>query len=180
MFTQELINAWYSVEPAKTQEFTELPEGKYIATIDAIKLNAPKQSGDKTIPEMLCYQMTVQDGELAGTKFRKEDGIWTEKSLAFIKRDILTLGCTIPRELADVPVALQNAVGATVEVEVVKTSKNGKEYTNTYIRRLVNRMAAPSESLQSQTARYSQVVNQRTQAAGSSNWADRYDDSCPF
>lgn len=176
MFSEELTNAWYTVQPAKTQEFIDLPNGRYLATIDAIKLNQPKQVKDKIIPEILVYELTVSDGEYQGSRFRKEDGIWGDKSLSFIKRDLLTLGCNIPRELEDVPLALQAAVGLTVETEVVKTTKNGHEYTNTYIRRVVNQMKPPAP----------QAATQFNPTQGVSpmqrynSWSDMDDQSCPF
>ena len=191
MFSAELTNAWYTVQPAKTQEFVDLPVGRYFATIDAIKLNPPKQVNDRIIPEILVYELTVSDGESQGSRFRKEDGIWTEKSLSFIKRDLLTLGCNTPRELQDVPLALQAAVGLTVEIEVVKTTKNGHEYTNTYIRRVVNQMKpsaaqapAPSytQAHPQQGVSPMQRYNSLAQPEQSRNneWTDMYEDSCPF
>lgn len=193
MFSAELTNAWYTVQPAKTQEFIELPEGRYLAVIDAIKLNQPKQVKDKIIPEILVYELTVSDGEYQGSRFRKEDGIWGDKSLSFIKRDILTLGCSIPRELEDVPLALQAAVGLTVEIEVVKTTKNGHEYTNTYIRRVVNQMKPPAPQAATQfnppqgvspMQRYNSVVQQAQDnysiGDAHDSWSDMDDQSCPF
>lgn len=193
MFSAELTNAWYTVQPAQLQEFIDLPEGRYFATIDAIKLNQPKQVKDKIIPETLVYELTVSDGEYQGSKFRKEDGIWTDKSLSFIKRDLLTLGCNIPRELQDVPLALQAAVGLTVEIEVVKTTKNGREYTNTYIRRVVNQMKpsdaqAASQFNPTQGVSPMQRCNSVVQQAQDNHligdthdsWSDMYDQSCPF
>lgn len=193
MFSAELTNAWHTVQPAQLQEFIELPEGRYLAVIDAIKLNQPKQVKDKIIPETLVYELTISDGEYQGSRFRKEDGIWTEKSLSFIKRDILTLGCNIPRELQDVPLALQAAVGLTVEIEVVKTTKNGREYTNTYIQRVVNQMkpTAPQATSQfnptqgvSPMQRYNSVVQQAQDnhpiGDAHDSWSDMYDQSCPF
>ena len=191
MFSAELTNAWYTVQPAKTQEFIELPEGLYLAVIDAIKLNQSKQVKDKIIPETLVYELTVSDGEYQGSRFRKEDVIWSEKSLSFIKRDILTLGCNIPRELEDVPLALQAAVGLTVEIEVVKTTKNGREYTNTYIQRVVNQMKpsaqqapaqAPTQAHPQQGVSPMQRYNSLAQPEQSRNneWTDMYEESFPF
>ena len=193
MFSAELTNAWHTVQPAQLQEFIELPEGRYLTVIDAIKLNQPKQVKDKIIPDTLVYELTVSDGEYQGSRFRKEDGIWTDKSLSFIKRDLLTLGCNIPRELQDVPLALQAAVGLTVEIEVVKTTKNGREYTNTYIRRVVNQMKPSDTQAASQfnppqgvspMQRYNSVVQQAqdNHPIGDTHdsWSDMYDQSCPF
>lgn len=193
MFSAELTNAWHTVQPAQLQDFIELPEGRYLALIDAIKLNQPKQVKDKIIPETLVYELTVSDGEYQGSKFRKEDGIWTDKSLSFIKRDLLTLGCNIPRELEDVPLALQAAVGLTVEIEVVKTTKNGREYTNAYIRRVVNQMKPSDTQAASQfnptqgvspMQRYNSVVQQAQDnhpiVDTHDSWSDMYDQSCPF
>lgn len=193
MFSAELTNAWHTVQPAQLQEFIELPEGRYLAAIDAIKLNQPKQVKDKIIPETLVYEFTISDGEYQGSRFRKEDGIWSDKSLSFIKRDILTLGCNIPRELEDVLLALQAAVGLTVEIEVVKTTKNGREYTNTYIQRVVNQMKPSAQQVSPQfnqtqgvspMQRYNSVVQQAqdNHSVGDTqdNWSDMYDQSCPF
>lgn len=193
MFSAELTNAWYTVQPAQPQEFIDLPEGRYFATIDAIKLNQPKQVKDKIIPETLVYNLTVSEGEYQGSRFRKEDGIWTDKSLSFIKRDLLTLGCNIPRELQDVPLALQAAVGLTVEIEVVKTTKNGREYTNTYIRRVVNQMKPSDAQAATQfnppqgispMQRYNSVVQQAQDnysiGDAHDSWSDMDDQSCPF
>ena len=191
MFSAELTNAWYTVQPAKTQEFIELPEGRYLAVIDAIKLNQSKQVKDKIIPETLVYELTISDGEYQGSRFRKEDGIWSDKSLSFIKRDILTLGCNIPRELEDVPLALQAAVGLTVEIEVVKTTKNGREYTNTYIQRVVNQMkptaaqapapattqAHPQQGV-SPMQRYNSLA--QPEQGRNNEWTDMYEESFPF
>ena len=193
MFSLELTNAWHTVQPAQPQEFIELPEGRYLAVIDAIKLNQPKQVKDKIIPETLVYELTISDGEYQGSRFRKEDVIWTEKSLSFIKRDILTLGCNIPRELDDVLLALQAAVGLTIEIEGIKTTKNGREYTNTYIQRVVNQMKPSAQQVAQQfnqtqgvspMQRYNSVVQQaqdnHSVGDAQDNWSDMYDQSCPF
>lgn len=145
MFSAELTNAWSSVQPASGgTDFIDLPAGRYVATIDEIKLNAPKQIGDRVIPEVLEYDMTIASGEYQGARHRKEDGIWTVKSLAFIKRDLITLECKIPRELQDLTLALQPAIGRTVEIEIAKITKNGREFSNTYIKRIANIMQPPS------------------------------------
>lgn len=145
MFSAELTNAWASVQPASGgSDFIDLPAGRYIATIDEIKLNAPKQIGDRIIPEVLEYDMSIASGEYQGARHRKEDGIWTVKSLAFIKRDLITLECKIPRDLQDITLALQPAIGRTVEIEVVKITKNGRDFSNTYIKRIANIMQPPA------------------------------------
>lgn len=191
MFSAELTNAWHTVQPDQTQDFIELPKGRYLAVIDAIKLNPPKQVNDRIIPEILVYELTISDGEYQGSRFRKEDGIWTEKSLSFIKRDLLTLGCNTPRELQDVPLALQTAVGSTVEIEIVKTTKNGHEYTNTYIKRVVNQMKPsaqqapapyPTQAHPQQGVSPMQRYNSLAQPEQNRNneWTDMYEDSCPF
>ena len=153
MFSAELTNAWASVQPASGgSDFIDLPAGRYIATIDEIKLNAPKQIGDRIIPEVLEYDMTIASGEYQGARHRKEDGIWTVKSLAFIKRDLITLECKIPRELQDITLALQPALGRTVEIEVVKITKNGRDFSNTYIKRIANIMQPPAPAPATATA----------------------------
>ena len=201
MFSAELTNAWASVQPASGgSDFIDLPAGRYVATIDEIKLNAPKQIGDRIIPEVLEYNMTIASGEYQGARHRKEDGIWTVKSLAFIKRDLLTLECKIPRELQDITLALQPALGRTVEIEVVKITKNGRDFSNTYIKRIANIMQPPApapapapaqlspmqrlqyskQQMQRRTAPAPQSVAQDDPALSREFWEDPYGNQVPF
>lgn len=185
MFSPELRNAWQTCKAADPSEFEQLPNGKYIARIDAVKLDDEKYINDKQIPACLTYEMTVTEGERAQTRCRKTDFINGDRSFSYIKLDMNTLQCQIPANPDDIAFSLQNAVGKTVEIEVKRnTSTSGKEFINTYIKRLVNVMPAPSTQRaqqqmpaqapqmppqqwhpapQSQVDGYRQMVNQQPQ-----------------
>lgn len=147
MFSPELLNAWRTCQPADPSQFEALPNGKYIVRIDAVHLDAARTVNGKSLPECLVYEMTVTEGEHARARCKKTDYINNETSLRYIKLDLNTLRCQIPINLTDIALALQRAVGTTVEIEVKRTtSTGGKEFVNTYIKRAVTVMQPPSDA----------------------------------
>lgn len=147
MFSQELVNAWKTSQPADPNQFESLPNGRYIVRIDAVKLDDARVISGKELPASLTYEMTVTEGEFSQSRCRKTDFINGEKSFSYIKLDMNTLRCRIPAMPDDMALSLQSAVGMTIEIEIKRTtSSSGKEFINTYIKRVVDVMPAPAQA----------------------------------
>lgn len=127
---------------------TELPDGNYDVVIDSVSMREPQttKSGYQ-LPSFLVINYTVlTDGPYYGKRSRIENGFWNKQSASFIKRDVIRLGCTIPKDYLDLPVALQAAVGKTINITVKNKPRNdGKgTLTNTYINKVVDLIVPPS------------------------------------
>ncbi len=157
MFSPELQNAWRTCQAADPNQFEALPNGRYIVRIDAVRLDDARVINGKELPACLTYEMTVTEGEFAQTRCRKTDFINNDRSFSYIKLDMNTLRCQIPANPEDIALSLQNAVGLTVEIEVRRTTGNqGKEFVNTYIKRVVEVMPAPNQAPNQQGAKNAQ------------------------
>lgn len=164
MFSDELKRAWQTCGVADPNSFDQLPNGRYITRIDAVRLNDARVVNGKQLPVSLEYELTVTEGEYAQTRCRKSDFINNDKSLSYIKLDFNTLRCQMPANLEDIGLALQNVVGKTIEIEIRRTTvSTGKEFVNTYIKRIVEVMPAPNAAQPAQPAQPQQ--NQQWQPA---------------
>ena len=140
---------WTNAEIADdTPQFTELTDGNYDVVIDSISMREPQTT--KTgyqLPSFLVINYTVlTDGPYYGKWSRIENGFWNEQSASFIKRDVIRLGCTIPKNYLDLPIALQSAVGKTINITVKNKPRNdGKgTLTSTYINKVVDLIVPPT------------------------------------
>lgn len=143
MFTRTDQIIWQAAKPAEASGYAKIPDGKYTARILSIKYFQKEDNNGTEIPFSYRYEFTILEGEHKDAKIQKRDFIHGEKSMAFLKKDLLTLDCPIPEKLEDVIITLQSALNRTVEIELSTKNINGKEYTNVYINRTVKLMQPP-------------------------------------
>ena len=187
------IKAWQDAQAAS--DFQQLENGNYVASLDSVKYH----DGYGEQKESIVYEFTVADGECQGARFRSTTFIRDVSCFGYIKRDLTKLGCTIPQQPADLPLALQQAVGRLVAVRVINKKINDKTYMNVYFDGLAGSLTAgqpkqqsqqyqtnhnqqpqqyTSQPQQQQRTQYRQPQPQQQQSFNPAQW-DQYDEA-PF
>ena len=112
---------------AEAPSFDEVPDGKYQARIDEVRLDR-SQKGDP----MIKWDLIVIAGAQAGRHIFKNSVI-TPAALPFVKGDLNTLGLELARfsELND---RLGDLLDMTLEV----TKRTRGEYSNVYFNKRIN------------------------------------------
>lgn len=132
------------------KRWVDLPAGEYDVVIDKVLFEPAKESKNGTqIPPFIVYELTVlSDGEFKGCGTSKRDGFWNASSASFIKRDILRLGCDVPKNMEEIPVALQKVINCVVSIYVsVKPKSTGGEFRNVYINKLKGKVDSPKTTI---------------------------------
>jgi hypothetical protein len=111
---------------AEAPSFDEVPDGKYQARIDSVRLDR-SQKGDP----MIKWDLIVMSGPQAGRHIFKNSVI-TPAALPFVKGDLTTLGLELAR-FSELSGRLEELLDATLEV----TKRTRGEYTNVYFNRRI-------------------------------------------
>lgn len=111
---------------AEAPSFDEVPDGKYQARIDSVRLDR-SQKGDP----MLRWDLIVIAGSQAGRHIFKNSVI-TPAALPFVKGDLKTLGLELTK-FSDLQQRLEELLDITVEV----TKRTRGEYTNVYFNKRI-------------------------------------------
>jgi hypothetical protein len=109
---------------AAAPSFDEVPDGKYQARIDGVRLDR-SQKGDP----MIKWDLVVIAGQHAGRHIFKNSVI-TPAALPFVKGDLKTLGLELAK-FSDLSNRLEELLDVTLEV----TKRTRGEYTNVYFNR---------------------------------------------
>lgn len=109
---------------AEAPSFDEVPDGKYQARIDSVRLDH-SQKGDP----MIRWDLIVIAGPHAGRHIFKNSVI-TPAALPFVKGDLKTLGLELAK-FSDLVNRLDELLDVTLEV----TKRTRGEYTNVYFNR---------------------------------------------
>jgi hypothetical protein len=120
----------YASAEAPSQD--EVPDGKYQARIESVKLEA-SQKGDP----MIKFDLEVLSGSQAGRHIFKNSVI-TQASIPYVKGDLKTLGLELSR-FSELSGRLEELLDVTLEV----TKRTRGDYTNVYFNRRI-RIAAVS------------------------------------
>lgn len=155
-------NDWATKQAAS--DFQRLPNGQYQAKVDAVKY----EEGRNGKADVIIYELTVAEGAECGARFRKFVFMKDSQCIPFIKRDIDKLGCVMPQDPVNIPLALQKAVGKVIKVRYNTKVINDKEYPDITIDGVVQQ-AQPQPQPQSQS-----------QADDNPFYEGYGDDSCPF
>lgn len=149
-FSYELQNEWQTCREAS--DFIQLPDGSYTAAIQSVKVEST-QSKTGEVYYFLVYSMIVTEGEFDNASFQKRDFL-NQKSLPFIKRDMLKLGVNIPQYVRDIALALQPSIGQHVLVKVRTSQGITRDFVNIDFLRVVESMptAAPAQPAPAQRA----------------------------
>ena len=127
-----------SVPVAEKKSFEALPDGKYICIINDVKI------GNKGNPDKLTLQTrwAVSEGEHAGKLafndyyLQKNNGAWNEGSIGIMKRDMETLGIEEPEDWTNLG-ASWLAVKDDIAAEITLKTKEGSDYPDVYVNKLV-------------------------------------------
>ena len=121
-------------ETAEAPEYDEVPDGKYQARIETVRLES-SQKGDP----MIKFELEVLSGSQAGRRIFKNSVI-TQASLPYVKGDLKTLGLELAK-FSELGGRLEDLLDVTLEV----TKRTRGEYSNVYFNRRI-RIAAASGS----------------------------------
>jgi hypothetical protein len=111
---------------AETRSGEEVPDGKYQARIDAVRLER-SQKGDP----MIRWDLIVLSGPHAGRHIFKNSVI-APAALPFVKGDLKTIGMVLIR-FSDLAGRLEELLDVTLEV----TKRTRGDYTNVYFNRRI-------------------------------------------
>jgi len=111
---------------AEAPNFDEVPDGKYQARIDSVRLDR-SQKGDP----MIKWDLIVIAGPHAGRHVFKNSVI-TPAALPFVKGDLKTLGMQLER-FSDLSHRLTELLDLTLEI----TKRTRDEFTNVYFNKRI-------------------------------------------
>ncbi len=118
---------------AETPAYDEVPDGKYQARIESVRLEA-SQKGDP----MIKWDLEVISGSQADRHIFKNSVI-SQASLPYVKGDLKTLGLELSK-FSELAGRLEELLDVTLEV----TKRARGDYTNVYFNRRL-RLAAGSK-----------------------------------
>ena len=118
---------------AEAPEYDEVPDGKYQARIESVKLES-SQKGDP----MIKFDLEVISGAQAGRHIFKNSVI-TQASLPYVKGDLKTLGLELAK-FSELAGRLEELLDKTLEV----TKRTRGDYSNVYFNRRLNIAHVPS------------------------------------
>lgn len=128
---------------AKTNSFTPLPDGKYQARIESIRIEPNQKSGELA----LRIEMEIAVGDYDGRKAFYYKPI-NNKQMDFLKSDLARLGVN-PEPFSKIESYFPGLLDKIIEIQV-KTSKpndKGETYSNVYIQKVVGSApAAPANN----------------------------------
>jgi hypothetical protein len=126
---------------AETPEYDEVPDGKYQARIESVRLEN-SQKGDP----MIKFDLEVLSGPQAGRHIFKNSVI-TQASIPYVKSDLKTLGLELAK-FSQLSGRLEELLDVTLEV----TKRTRGDYANVYFNRRISIAAGSSgEFSQDQT-----------------------------
>ena len=111
---------------AESSSFDEVPDGKYQARIDSVRLDR-SQKGDP----MIKWDLVVIAGQHSGRHVFKNSVI-TPAALPFVKGDLKTLGLELVK-FSDLAGRLEELLDRTLEI----TKRTRGEYTNVYFNKQI-------------------------------------------
>ncbi|XZE33676.1 DUF669 domain-containing protein [Pirellulaceae bacterium SH501] len=120
-------------ETAEAPEYDEVPDGKYQARIESVRLEN-SQKGDP----MIKFDLEVMSGSQAGRHIFKNSVI-TQASIPYVKGDLKTLGIELSK-FSELSGRLEELLDVTLEV----TKRTRGDYTNVYFNRRLRLAAASS------------------------------------
>ena len=120
-------------ETAEAPEYDEVPDGKYQARIESVRLEN-SQKGDP----MIKFDLEVMSGSQAGRHIFKNSVI-TQASIPYVKGDLKTLGIELSK-FSELAGRLEELLDVTLEV----TKRTRGDYTNVYFNRRIRLASASS------------------------------------
>ena len=120
---------------AESPSFDEVPDGKYQARIDSVRLDR-SQKGDP----MIKWDLIVIAGQHSGRHIFKNSVI-TPAALPFVKGDLKTVGLELAK-FSDLAGRLDEVLDRTLEI----TKRTRGEYTNVYFNKRIQLAGAAASA----------------------------------
>ncbi|MEZ6100259.1 MAG: DUF669 domain-containing protein [Pirellulaceae bacterium] len=120
---------------AESPSFDEVPDGKYQARIDSVRLDR-SQKGDP----MIKWDLIVIAGQHSGRHIFKNSVI-TPAALPFVKGDLKTVGLELAK-FSDLAGRLDEVLDRTMEI----TKRTRGEYTNVYFNKRIQLAGAAASA----------------------------------
>ena len=137
---------WKSAEKPEGRDkpdFAELPDGPYVCVIDRAEFRTSK-SGNP----MMSMTLIVNSGPHENRRIFKRNMLGSPQNMTFLKKDLAACGVDLPDKLSDLP--LESLLDKVIKVTKKTNRKDGKDFENIYIDRVVAdmRSAGPPTSTQ--------------------------------
>ena len=129
----EFDEAWKNAD-IESKEFETLPDGKYQAIIDECRFEQSKGSGRWQLAWVL---KVVAPGQHKNRKIFAYHGLNNDVGIAIMKRSVYACGVTV-ESLRDLPGQIPYLIDRVVEVTLKSNKKEGKDYQNMYINKLLS------------------------------------------
>jgi hypothetical protein len=126
--------AWAQSKPVDAKRFVPDP-GVYRCIVDDVK--SMLMETKKGLKVCIRWKLKIIEGEFKDFDFEKTEWLSDNKSCAFLKGEMRILGLEIPVNANDIDIALSQAAGLFVNVEVAKQG----EFTNIFIRERIRNAA---------------------------------------
>ena len=126
---------------AEAPEHDEVPDGKYQARIESVKLES-SQKGDP----MIKFDLEVLSGSHAGRHIFK-NSVVTQASIPYVKGDLKTLGIELAK-FSELSGRLEELLDVTLEV----TKRTRGDYSNVYFNRRIQIAAAATSQVADENA----------------------------
>jgi hypothetical protein len=140
---------WNSTKTAETgnKEFTQIPEGTYIATIEDAKYNMSEVPNKVEFTLKITGESNGNDCTVVNRKLWKNYRV-DDIGLPWLKKDLSTLGLNLDsiQTVEQLAGGIGSLVKSTVEVAVNSTASKkdpSKMFTNAYFNKLLDRAPNP-------------------------------------
>ena len=125
--------------PEESKDFSPLPDGKYSARVESLIFGATKE----TMKPMFTWDLVIvtsESGKNIGRHIFHNQVLGNDVSVRICAQSFHNVGID-GKSIADFRSMSGELLDKIIEIQLKTTTKNGKEYQNTYINRLAEDVA---------------------------------------
>lgn len=134
----EYDNVWGTTK-APESNTEEVPDGKYLATIDRVEWKESKNGN-----RYLSWGLKVTEGQHTGRYVWKRSMLNNAQSLGFLKKDLETIGLHLEK-LSDLNLELLLNLPVNIAKKTTPSKTGGEPFSNVYITNVVGMSAGKPE-----------------------------------
>lgn len=136
---ESLDDTWAGAEVNEGGNYDNLPDGTYQVRIEEVCFRNARSSGAL----MFEFTFAVAAGEHQGRKVWHRRMLNTDDGVKYLKQDLHRLGMRAAR-LSEVQGRLAELLDLMAEIRLKTTTKDGRDYQNVYVNKLIEFELAPS------------------------------------
>lgn len=118
-------------KPAERAPRGDPPDGTYQCHCTGASLGYAKSGA-----RMFTWSWEVASGQYAGMNFKNYSMLDSSEKLGYFKQDLSICGLNLAKA-SDIAVRQNELIGVMVEMQIKRTTKDGKEYCNKYINKQI-------------------------------------------